>query len=203
MLRVTVDDVMSWRPCGWDGDETVGPYNRRYVEKLFGRRKYMTAERVLSLRCLPVVDKLWALARPELLPRRTLQDFWLWCAGLVFKSDERRGVDVPREACDALDAVGRFWGGVTPLDAAEEAWRAVREISRCVNVREAWDLLFSDVLSFFPINANLVEEGVSAVAYAAKMDGAKAGGAERLMLRKLRRLVENNNVKNNPERRQK
>jgi len=74
-LRVTVGDVMAWGPCD--------DYEREDVQRLFGRRKYMTADQILDLD-IPIEDRLWAVLREELLAAPVLREFACRCAERAF-----------------------------------------------------------------------------------------------------------------------
>ena len=70
VLKVTVDQVMSWLPCE--------DYTRERVEELFAGREALSAMEILELD-IPVGDKLWAVLREELIPAETLYEFGCRC----------------------------------------------------------------------------------------------------------------------------
>jgi len=62
--RVTLNQVMAWEPCA--------EYSRADIKKLFGRRKYATAQYVFDLD-IPAQDKLWVLLHEEFIPENELR----------------------------------------------------------------------------------------------------------------------------------
>ena len=84
--KVTVETVMSWEPCGYDGPDDGENYTPARVRKLFGRRKYMTALLILDLD-IPPEDRIWACCHEDLIDARTLRLFACDCAEKALKAE--------------------------------------------------------------------------------------------------------------------
>jgi len=61
---VTVEQVMAWYPCGYDGEDDGKNYTVRKVTELFAGRKTLSAVDVAMLG-IPQGDRVWALLHPE------------------------------------------------------------------------------------------------------------------------------------------
>ena len=70
VLKVTVDQVMSWEPCE--------EYTRERVEELFAGRESLSALEIMKLD-IPAKDMLWAVLCEELVPAETLHEFGCRC----------------------------------------------------------------------------------------------------------------------------
>ena len=139
----TIDDVMSWGPCG-SVDPDDGPYNRGYVTGLFAGRESLTVDDVLDLD-IPDADKLWVVLREPLLTEADLHELACRLAEEVLPIFERAypNDNRPRLAIEAK----RKWlkGEITDdeLAAAEAAARAASWTSEWATVwataeDEAW-----------------------------------------------------------------
>ena len=104
VLKVTVDQVMSWLPCE--------DYTRERVEELFAGREALSAMEILELD-IPVGDKLWAVLREELIPAETLYEFGCRCDAACDTT-----WDAADAAWDAADAAA--WDAADAANAA--AW---------------------------------------------------------------------------------
>ncbi len=120
---ITVDMVLSWRPCE--------AYTRRRLDTLIGdgitpleitdRRKF---------RGVSESDRLWVLLRPDLLDDSTLRLFACWCARQVLALVEDPD---PRSlsAVDIAECFARGEADRSALAAAESAaWAAAESAAR-------------------------------------------------------------------------
>ena len=82
MRSVTVDDVMSWEPCG--------PYTTERVTSLFAGRARVTALDVCAMD-IPVKDILWAVLRKNMVEERVLHLFACWCAEQALIAEREAG----------------------------------------------------------------------------------------------------------------
>ena len=115
VLKVTVDQVMSWLPCE--------DYTRERVEELFAGREALSAMEILELD-IPVGDKLWAVLREELIPAETLYEFGCRCD---------TAWDTAWDAADAAwDAANAAAWDVA--DAADAAWDTAMSAARSAQV---------------------------------------------------------------------
>ena len=122
--RFTVDDVMAWGPC----------LLREQVAALFGRRKYMTVDRLIKLDALPAEDKLWCLLRPEVIPEKTLHALACDFAERALLREREAGREPDPRSWGVVE-VKRLWinGHATDEElaaawaAAWEAWAAAWE----------------------------------------------------------------------------
>lgn len=62
MKKITVEQIMKWRPCS--------EYPKSQVQKLIGKGK--TPIEILDLD-IPILDRFWVLFREEIIPERQLQ----------------------------------------------------------------------------------------------------------------------------------
>jgi len=69
----TVDQMMAFRPCGWDKDDDGKHYTPQRVAALWAGRETLTAMDMLDLD-IPADDRLWAVLRPELIPEKMLHE---------------------------------------------------------------------------------------------------------------------------------
>ena len=106
-MRVTIDQVMSWGPCGYNGDDDGRNYTRARVTGLFGRRKYMTALQILALD-IPVEDRLWAVLRVDLVDARTLRLLACDCAERALMRERKRGRELDQRSWDAVAVSRRY-----------------------------------------------------------------------------------------------
>ena len=122
LKRITPEDVMELEPC-------FPPYDLKYVEKLFGKRKTLNALNILGINDISIEDRFWVVLRDDMLPDRIFHEFACDCAEHVlhlfedkYPTDKR-----PREAIEAK----RKWinGEITDEELAtarDAAWAAAR-----------------------------------------------------------------------------
>ena len=126
-MKVTVEQVMAWKPCGWDGQDNGKNYTEARVRKLFGRRKYMTALQILGLD-IPYEDRLWGVLREELIWARTLRYFSCDCAERALERERREGREPDPRSWEAVRVSRLYAAGKATkeeLAAAEAAGAAV------------------------------------------------------------------------------
>jgi len=123
MKKITVDQVIKWKPCGYDGPDNGKNYTESKVKKLFGRRKHMSVLRVLNLK-IPSEDRLWAVLRPELIDEKTLRLFACDCAERILKAEQKAERKTDIRSWKAIEVSRLFvYGEATKkeLDAARDA----------------------------------------------------------------------------------
>ena len=142
MNTVTIDQVMSFRPCGYDKDDDGKHYTRNRVTQLFAGRDGVTAMDVLTCADVPDEDKLWLVLRTEFMPEMMIHELACDFASSVMWIVEKHtpGEKRPQNAID----VKRRWirGEATDeeLDAAwDAAWDAARDAARAAARDAAWD----------------------------------------------------------------
>ena len=133
--RCTVDDVMSWKPCGWDDPEN-GRYQREYVEKLFGRKKYLTASDILCLK-IPLEDRFWAVLRAEMVPDKVLFEFACWCAENALRRERRQGREPDERSWKAVEMRRRWLRGEATDEELSAAWSAAESAAWSAAARSA------------------------------------------------------------------
>lgn len=138
MNRVTIKNIMSWKPCeGYDRDIVT-----RLFKSVCGRRKYMKFADALKLD-IPDDDKLWLVLRPEFISERRLHEIAIWCWEEIarpiwekYYPDDKRPHEAVRIKRLWLNrkAAGEeliyAWEGTPAWEAAWEgtaAWAAARE----------------------------------------------------------------------------
>jgi len=133
-LRVTVGDVMAWGPCD--------DYEREDVQRLFGRRKYMTADQILDLD-IPIEDRLWAVLREELLAAPVLREFACRCAERALRRERAAGRKVDTRLWEAVRMARRYARGKATDEelaaARDAAWDAARDAAWDAARDAAWD----------------------------------------------------------------
>lgn len=112
MKIFTYSDIESWRPC-YSPD--------RYLQKDW----VGTALDILDKKEIPFQDRLWVIARTELVSEKLMRLFAVWCARQVqhLMKDER--------SINAIDVAEKFANGL----ATKEDLAAARDVARDV----AWD----------------------------------------------------------------
>jgi hypothetical protein len=136
---ITVDQVMSWKPC----------YSKEKILRLSHGRTELTVGEIINLRFVPAEDKLWLLLREECIPARILHEFAIWCAETALTrakvTDERSwnaltikrlwldGKATDEELDSAMDAA---WEAAWD-DASDAAW-AAKDATRNATRAAAW-----------------------------------------------------------------
>ena len=134
--RCTVDDVMSWEPCGWDGPE-YGIYQREHVQKLFGRRKYLTTRDILNLK-IPLEDRFWAVLRAEMVPDRVLFEFACWCAENALRGERCQGREPDERSWEAVRVRRKWLRGEATDEELFAAWSAAESAAESAARSAAW-----------------------------------------------------------------
>ena len=121
MRSVTVDDVMSWEPCG--------PYTTERVTSLFAGRARVTALDVCAMD-IPVKDILWAVLRKNMVEERVLHLFACWCAEQALIAEREAGREPDPASWVAVEVKRRWVDGAASdeelVAARIAAWKAVR-----------------------------------------------------------------------------
>ena len=117
MRSVTVDDVMSWEPCG--------PYTRERVTSLFAGRDRVTALDVCAMD-IPTEDILWAVLREDMVEERVLHLFACWCAEQALQVERKDGREPDPASWVAVEVKRRWVDGMASDDelavARADAW---------------------------------------------------------------------------------
>ena len=114
MRTVTVDEVLSWKPCP--------NYDRAVLQKLAGRRKKMTGLQILALK-IPVEHRFWAILRHGFLSDKDLRLFACDCAEHVLGIfEEKYPKDKRPRECIAM--ARRFANGKATKQELVAAWVA-------------------------------------------------------------------------------
>jgi hypothetical protein len=150
MRRVTVNDIMSARPCD--------AYPRERIESLFAGRKWITAHGIAEFK-IPIHDRLWAVLACFLNDRQR-RLFACDCAdsalALVQNLDQRsvEAVRVSRlfasgKATSEHRAASKDAARAAALEAAwdvawaaafDAAWDAAKDAARAAALEAAWDV---------------------------------------------------------------
>jgi len=132
---------MAWKPCGWDELDNGKNYTEKRVRKLFGRRKYMTADQIFNLD-IPDEDKIWAMLHKELMTEREMRLFACDCAERALQRERRAGREPDKRSWDAVHIARLYAEGKAAEDqlqvaraaagaaARAAAWAAVRAAAR-------------------------------------------------------------------------
>ena len=131
MKQFTVDDILTLRPCGWDGVHNSKNYTHERLNELFAGRKTLTLADVVDMQEVLPVDVVW-LACHIFTPRQRVV-FALKCAedaGISAWEAARyaryaAGDALAAAAFDARDAGYAAW--VAAGEAAGEAARDAAE----------------------------------------------------------------------------
>ena len=125
MRCVTVDDVMSWEPCG--------PYTRERVTSLFAGRARVTALDVCAMD-IPRRDILWAVLREDMIEGRVLHLFACWCAEQALIAEREAGREPDPASWVAVEVKRRWLDGAASDDelkvARANAWFAAGSDAR-------------------------------------------------------------------------
>ena len=135
VLKVTVDQVMSWEPCD--------DYTRERVEELFAGRESLSALEITELD-IPAKDIMWAVLCEELLPAEILHKFACRCAEQALIREREAGRE-PDPCSWAAIKAKRKWllGEITDGElaaarvAAESAARVAAEFAARAAVYDA------------------------------------------------------------------
>jgi hypothetical protein len=150
---VTIDEVLSWKPCD--------TYSREALKKLAGRKRKMSALQILALK-IPVPDRFLAILNHGFLSDKDLRLFACDCAEHVlhffeekYPTDKRprKCIEVARrfalgEATAEEMAAARAAAWAAARDAAwaaaraaarDAAWAAARDAARDAAWAVAWD----------------------------------------------------------------
>ena len=136
-LSVTVANVMSWKPCGWDDKDDGKNYTKSRVRRLFAGRRRLTALDVLALE-IPVEDRFWVVLREELILARVLRLFACDCADRDLARRKKAGETIRPEDRAAIETSRRYAAGKATLEelnaardaAMDAAWDTVRTTAR-------------------------------------------------------------------------
>ena len=139
MKRFTINDVLTLRPCGWDGVHNGENYTREKLNRLFAGRQTLTLADVVDMQEVPPADVVW-LACHMFTPRQRVV-FVLKCAEDAGISAWEAKWDAARDAAWAA----RYAALDAALDAQYAAWdvryaaRAARYAARYAARDAAWD----------------------------------------------------------------
>ncbi len=132
--KVTVDEVMSWKPCGWDGENNGKNYTRERVTKL-SVNGIFTPRHIVSLD-ISAADRAWTLIK--MLDENEQHDFARWCArqSLCLR-------DVPEIVLQFLETRDEsLWGAVCDTAwnvAGDPVGTAVKSAAEAAVRGAAWD----------------------------------------------------------------
>jgi len=177
-MRVTIDQVMSWGPCGYNGDDDGRNYTRARVTGLFGRRKYMTALQILALD-IPVEDRLWAVLRVDLVDARTLRLLACDCAERALMRERKRGRELDQRSWDAVAVSRRYAMGKATNRELVAAWAAASDAASAAASVAASDAAWTAAWA-----------AASAAAWAAASDAARTAARTAERKWQVRHLVE-------------
>ena len=131
MLSVTIDQVLSWKPCK--------EYTLERIERLFAGRETVNVHDVLAMD-ISDADKLWAVLREELIPAETLHEFACRVAEKALLAEREAGKEPDERSWAAIDAKRKWLKGeatdeelasaeVVAWAAWEVAWEAAEAAS--------------------------------------------------------------------------
>lgn len=132
-IRVTVSDVMSWRPC----------YSHARVKELFAGRESLSALEILDLE-IPAEDCLWAVLREQFLSSYQLRQLAADFAERVLPifearyPDDRRprlAIEAARGAADAY-----AYAAASAAYAADAAYAAADAADAARSSEREWQL---------------------------------------------------------------
>ena len=120
METVTVEQVMSWKPCG--------DYDEEKVRKLCGTKPALSALEILSLN-IPDKDKLWAVLRNEFFTDKQLRHLACDFAGRVLPIWYAKYPDDHRPRI-CIETARRYADGQATNEDRAAAWEAAGEAAR-------------------------------------------------------------------------
>ena len=97
--KVTISQVLAWRPCD--------TYATDRVRSLFGRRKALSATQIVALD-IPAEDRLWALLHEELVCASGLRLFSADCAERALLRERKGGCEPAPRSLAAIEIARRF-----------------------------------------------------------------------------------------------
>ena len=161
--RVTIDQVMAWEPCGYDGKDNGTNYTRERVERLFDGREAVNTLDILDLD-IDAADRIWAAAHKDVTPGVVLHEVACqWAEHVLHFFEEvypddrrpRQAIETKRrwirgEATDDVLAAARTaartaaWSTDDVLAAARTAaWSAARAAARAASRYAVWAAAWS------------------------------------------------------------
>jgi hypothetical protein len=124
MKKVTINDVLSWRPCK--------RYSKERLLKLANGRESMSALEILELD-IPADDKLWAVLRKELLPAHILHEFACICAEHALLREREAGREPDPRSWAAIEAKRKWMRREISDEALSEARTKARAAVRAAS----------------------------------------------------------------------
>lgn len=120
MLTVTVNKIMSWKPCP--------EYTRKRVKELFAGRERVSALDILDMD-IYAEDKLWAVLRSDLIPEPDLWELACRFAESALRRKRKIGQEPDKRSWEAIKA-RRKWlkGKITDGELALACRAACLEI---------------------------------------------------------------------------
>ena len=115
LISVTVDDVMSWKPCK--------EYTRERVTALFAGRETITALDVLDMD-IPARDRLQVVLREGMLPATTLHVFICRAAETLLLQERAAGREPDPRSWEAIAAKRAWLRGELSDEKLEAAYDA-------------------------------------------------------------------------------
>jgi len=142
MRRATVADVISWEPCGFDGEDDGENYTEARLIRLAAGRKSLSILEILDLD-IPAEDRIWVAL--HLLDEREVRLWGCDCAERALEHEREAGREPDPRSWEAirvsmLYAVGEATSEELRLasaparDAARDAYRG----ASWPTVRAAW-----------------------------------------------------------------
>ena len=143
--RVTIDQVMAWEPCGYDGKDNGTNYTRERVERLFDGREAVNTLDILDLD-IDAADRIWAAAHKDVTPGVVLHEVACQWAEHVLHFFEEVYPD-DRRPRQAIETKRRWIRGEATDDvlaaARTAAWSAARAAARAASRYAVWAAAWS------------------------------------------------------------
>jgi len=166
--RFTLDEVLDWNIC------TI--YEPEKVSRLFGRRKYMTVERLLALD-IPDKDKLCCLLRVEVIPEPELHELGCKFAERALRQQRRVGAEPDSRSCSAIAVMRRWIRGKASTNELKAARTAARAATFAV-AKPQWPLwMAQNAVQGARIARSMAARGAAAAAFDATFTGVRCGAA--------------------------
>ena len=127
MREITIDQVMAWRPCNYDGENDGRNYTRQRVEILFSGRDVLTATDIDALD-IPTNDKIWVLLHGEFLSDEQMYSLACDFAERVLHLTDPHAAAIINARRAWLRGEVDDCGLAAVWDAAWTAWEAIWDV---------------------------------------------------------------------------
>jgi len=117
----TISDVISWEPCGFDGEDDGENYTPARLRRLAEGRESVTIEDIAALD-IPVEDRIWAGL--HLLDEREQRLWGCDCAERALLRERDAGREPDPRSWEAVRVSRLYADGEATLEELDAAWSA-------------------------------------------------------------------------------